>query len=133
MDGNAPQPQSAENVNIENISEKTTETQRSVVEKGVGTPAEEPVQNAPQLTVADAMAAVNAVASPIAPQVNAAKSVSGVSLDVDHIENQWVQAAEEIIKRTSDTPYAEEEAIEDLQIDYLKKRYGKVIDKKPNI
>jgi hypothetical protein len=49
--------------------------------------------------------------------------------DVDVIEKEWVDHAEEIVRATKDDPYREEEAVEDLQIDYLQKRYGKNIEK----
>ncbi len=45
--------------------------------------------------------------------------------DVDVIEKEWVDQAEEIIKTKANDPHAEEDAVEDLQVDYLKKRYGK--------
>ena len=47
--------------------------------------------------------------------------------DVDVIEKEWVEKAQEVIEHTKDDPYQEEEQIEDLQADYLKKRYGKDI------
>lgn len=47
--------------------------------------------------------------------------------DVDVIEKEWVDLAQAEIKRTAGDPYAEEEAIEALQIQYLKQRYGKEI------
>ncbi len=49
--------------------------------------------------------------------------------DVDVIEKEWVDRAEEVIKDTAGDPHAEEEGFEDLQVDYQKKRYG--IDIKP--
>lgn len=49
--------------------------------------------------------------------------------DVDVIEKEWVDQAEAIIAKTVGDPHAEEEAIEDLQIDYMKKRYGKDVAK----
>ncbi|MBW3538072.1 hypothetical protein KY386_01100 [Candidatus Parcubacteria bacterium] len=52
--------------------------------------------------------------------------------DVDVIEKEWVEAAESIVKNTAGDPYLEEEAVENLQIDYLKKRYGKEIKKTPD-
>ncbi len=45
--------------------------------------------------------------------------------DVDVIEMEWVNKAKEIIKNTRKDPHAQEQAVEKLQIDYLKKRYGK--------
>lgn len=44
--------------------------------------------------------------------------------DVDVIEKEWVNKAKQIIKETHDNPYEQEKAVEQLQIDYLKKRYG---------
>jgi hypothetical protein len=44
--------------------------------------------------------------------------------DVDVIEPEWVDKAEEVVKATQGDPYGEEEAVEHLQEDYLKKRYG---------
>lgn len=49
--------------------------------------------------------------------------------DVDVIEKEWVDKAEEVIAKTAGDPHAEEEAVEDLQIDYMKKRYNKDIKK----
>lgn len=49
--------------------------------------------------------------------------------DVDVIEKEWVEKAEEVVKKTAGDPHAEEEAVEDLQIDYLKKRYGIDVNK----
>ena len=60
---------------------------------------------------------------PVAPAMPA---VSGpaVAADVDVIEPEWVDKAEQAIKSSQGDPYVEEEAVEDLQRDYLKKRYG---------
>lgn len=49
--------------------------------------------------------------------------------DVDVIEKEWVDQADKIIEQTKGDPYMEEEAIESLQIDYLKKRYGHDVKK----
>ncbi|MFI5240667.1 MAG: hypothetical protein ACHQUB_03085 [Candidatus Saccharimonadia bacterium] len=59
--------------------------------------------------------------------------VTGPSIadDVDVIEKEWVDQAKQIITATSQDPYVEEEAIEDLQVDYLNKRYGKKVAKDP--
>jgi hypothetical protein len=84
-----------------------------------------------KLSVADVAAAIAAMPTPTAPGQPAASTTPSVAADVDRIEPEWVHAAEDIIKQTADSPYAEEEAIEDLQIDYMQKRYGKIVDKKP--
>ena len=72
--------------------------------------------------------------SPMASAVPAALTpIQGaapvVAADVDVIEKEWVDHAEAEVKRTTGDPYAEEEAIEDLQVDYLKKRYDHTVDK----
>lgn len=50
--------------------------------------------------------------------------------DVDVIEKEWVNKAKQIIKDNHDNPYEQERAVEQLQIEYLKKRYGR--DVKPS-
>ena len=47
--------------------------------------------------------------------------------DVDVIEMEWVNQAKKVIKETQDDPHAQEAAVEKLQRDYLKKRFGKDI------
>lgn len=54
-----------------------------------------------------------------------------VANDVDVIEKEWVDQANKIVEQTKNDPYLEEEAVEALQIDYLKKRYGRDV-KKPD-
>jgi Txe/YoeB family toxin of Txe-Axe toxin-antitoxin module len=50
--------------------------------------------------------------------------------DVDVIEMEWVNRAKQVIKETKDDPYAQEKAMEQLQADYLAKRYGKQIKRR---
>ena len=45
--------------------------------------------------------------------------------DVDLIEREWVDKAKKIVTETKDDPYKREQAVNKLQIDYLKKRYGR--------
>lgn len=49
--------------------------------------------------------------------------------DQDVIEPEWVDKAEAVVEQNAGNPFAEEEAVEDLQIDYLKKRYGHEVKK----
>lgn len=49
--------------------------------------------------------------------------------DQDVIEKEWVDQADRIVAATKDDPYVEEEAVEALQQDYLKKRYGHDVKK----
>lgn len=47
--------------------------------------------------------------------------------DDDLIEKEWVDKAKKIVKETRDNPHRQEEAVSKLQVDYLKKRYGREI------
>ncbi|HET7630275.1 MAG TPA: hypothetical protein VFK03_02780 [Candidatus Saccharimonadales bacterium] len=47
--------------------------------------------------------------------------------DDDLIEKEWVDKAKQIISETKDDPYAQEKAVNKLQADYLKKRYGRTV------
>lgn len=50
-----------------------------------------------------------------------------VAADEDLIEKEWVDKAKQVIANTKDDPYRREQEVKKLQIDYVKKRYGKVI------
>lgn len=50
-----------------------------------------------------------------------------LAADDDLIEKEWVDKAKKIISDTHDNPHSQEEAVSKLQIDYLKKRYGREI------
>ena len=55
-------------------------------------------------------------------------SVSGTPLaagDDDLIEKEWVDRAKKIVEETKEDPYGREEAVNQLQRDYQKKRYGR--------
>lgn len=73
------------------------------------------------------------VASPAATSTPASQPLAAppIAEDVDVIEKEWVDQAEKIVGQTKEDPYAQEEAVEDLQVDYLKKRYGHTV-KKPD-
>ncbi|MEI7918576.1 MAG: hypothetical protein WCH58_04305 [Candidatus Saccharibacteria bacterium] len=45
--------------------------------------------------------------------------------DDDLIEKEWVNKAKKIVAETRDNPHKREQAVNKLQIDYLKKRYGR--------
>jgi hypothetical protein len=115
-------------------------------------PTSQPEQNQPNTSVPELPTPAEAVpAAPAAGPVEPAAPPAPVALpvdpapaapapviptepplqadDVDVIEKEWVDKAEQIVKQTEGDPYKEEEAIEDLQIDYLKQRYGKDIKK----
>jgi hypothetical protein len=54
-------------------------------------------------------------------------SFPALASDDDLIEKEWVDKAKKIISETKNNPYQQEEDVSKLQIDYLKKRYGKKI------
>lgn len=47
--------------------------------------------------------------------------------DDDLIEKEWVDHAKKIISETKDDPFKREQEISKLQIEYIKKRYGRII------
>ncbi|HWT39735.1 MAG TPA: hypothetical protein VN081_00435 [Dongiaceae bacterium] len=87
--------------------------------------------------VSDASAQASAIATPVVPQVppqpqapTTSASVTGtplVAADEDLIEKEWVDKAKEIIEQTKDDPHARTAKVNELQRDYLQKRYGKVV------
>ena len=85
--------------------------------------------------VSDATASATAVAVPVAPVqvpqqpvVSAPSTVTPlVAADEDLIEKEWVDKAKEIIEQTKDDPHARTRKVNELQRDYLQKRYGKVV------
>jgi len=86
-------------------------------------------------SVSDAAAVASSVAVPVAqpvvPQDIAQPVVSSttplVAADEDLIEKEWVDKAKEIIEQTRDDPYVRTQRVNELQRDYLQKRYGKVV------
>lgn len=77
---------------------------------------------APVIPVVDP--AVNPVTVAPAPQDNTTPLVAG---DDDVIEKEWVDKAKKIITETKDDPHQRSARVNDLQKDYLQKRYGKVL------
>ena len=58
----------------------------------------------------------------IQPVTDDSPSVAG---DEDVIEKEWVDKAKKILEETKDDPYKRSERVNQLQRDYLKKRYNK--------
>lgn len=55
-------------------------------------------------------------------------TVSGnpsIAGDDDLIEKEWVEKAKKIVAETRDNPHQRDEAVNNLQVDYLRKRYGR--------
>ena len=72
--------------------------------------------------------------APVDPQTQLADTAGPVATDApiaaadeELIEKEWVDKAKQIINNTKDDPYQREKDIKQLQIDYVKKRYGRII------
>lgn len=52
-------------------------------------------------------------------------STPAIAADDDLIEKEWVDKAKKVIGETKDDPYERERAVGKLQVEYLRKRYGK--------
>jgi hypothetical protein len=50
-----------------------------------------------------------------------------VANDDDLIEKEWVDKAKKILSETRDDPYKREQEISKLQIEYIRRRYGRQI------
>lgn len=82
-----------------------------------------------------AQAAVQAVAPAlptpvITTQSNAVNEDTSVPVsanDDDLIEKEWVDQAKRIIAETKDDPYKREREVSKLQIEYIRRRYGREI------
>lgn len=59
------------------------------------------------------------------PQQPAATDMPLVANDDDLIEKEWVDKAKKIVIATKDDPYRREAEVGKLQVDYLRKRYGR--------
>lgn len=91
----------------------------------VGMPA------APKLSAADVAAAIakTPASTPADPAAAPTVPLPTTAADQDLIEPEWVNKAEQVVSQTAGNPYAEEEGVENLQVDYLKKRYGHEVKK----
>lgn len=51
-----------------------------------------------------------------------------VAGDEDLIEKEWVEKAKKVVAETRHDPYLQGREVSKLQADYLKKRYGKIVN-----
>lgn len=67
------------------------------------------------------------VTIPVVPAPTASDDTAGPTIagDDDLIEKEWVDKAKRIITETQNDPYRRELEVNKLQVDYLRKRYGK--------
>lgn len=118
--GAAPAPQEIERrvptFNPEKALETRPEQERTVGETSAAeaVTATLPPVIVPQANpVSDGMAVDDSASAPL------------VAADEDLIEKEWVDRAKKIIVSTKEDPYRREAEVSKLQVEYLRKRYGK--------
>lgn len=101
-------------------AERLVEQQERGSERAVGNQMGPGQPTLPPVVVPSPLPAVDATMS-VSPGVD----VPVVANDDDLIEKEWVDKAKQILATTKDDPYRREKEVSKLQVEYLKKRYGK--------
>lgn len=65
--------------------------------------------------------------SPQAVQPQTVVPLPDEAADTDLIEKEWVVKAKQIVEHTSSDPYTQQEELNKVKADYMKKRYNKDI------
>lgn len=65
------------------------------------------------------------IPTPVVDNTSASSGYPLIANDDDLIEKEWVDRAKKILAETKDDPYKREKEVSKLQIDYIKKRYGR--------
>ena len=101
---------SPEQGNTEGIEafEKRSELNAAMIDLGSST-ALPPQSNNSQVTIGSTLVTAN----------------PSIANDDDLIEKEWVDKAKKIIAETQNNPYQRDEEVNKLQVDYLKKRFGR--------
>ena len=94
---------------------------------GIRLEAEQAQAEVAQLVMPSLPTPVLAAADPTTAQPQADDNTPLTAGDDDLIEKEWVDKAKSIIAATKDDPYRREREINKLQIEYIRKRYGRVI------
>ncbi len=55
-------------------------------------------------------------------------AVPATARDIDLMEDEWVKDLKKMVVETKGDPYAREVRFKEMQIDYLKKRYNRIIN-----
>lgn len=100
-------------------------------EGGIESGADRKEQTAEATAAAADVAATGAPTMPLAQSDPASTTTTTtsplVAADEDVIEKEWVDKAKQIVEKTKNDPHARANGVNELQKDYLKKRYGKVL------
>jgi hypothetical protein len=111
-----------------NAPEKTPEApkKQETKEQHVGGPSGDPAavrQTAPVLPPLPTIAPAASPTQPAADDTN-----PPAAADEDLIEKEWVEKAKKVVAETKHDPYLQGQEVSKLQADYLKKRYGKIVN-----
>ncbi len=115
-------------VSLERNVEQTSG--ESSFEAGMGSNAEHYEQKSESGTFAADVSLTTSLPAPVIdnPKVDEVTTTGNnptIAKDDDLIEKDWVNKAKKIVSDTRDDPRRRDEAVNKLQVDYLKKRYGK--------
>jgi len=118
------QPSSQFGLSVEQISDPTN------IESGVKSGAERYEQRGETRAISSDASLTTFIPAPVIeePTVVEPTTINITPLianDDDLIEKEWVDRAKKIVAETQNNPYGREEAVNKLQVDYLKKRYGR--------
>ena len=104
------------------------------LEQGVGPSPERAPETRPELGSAQveaAQVAMPALPTPVLTTQDDSQGDDGATPlaagDDDLIEKEWVDRAKKIIAETKDDPYRREKEISKLQVEYIRRRYGREI------
>ncbi len=108
-------------------------------ESGIETGADRREQVAESQAIAADMSApvaqIPSVSIPVMPAIDPLTTPTSVgplvAADEDVIEKEWVDKAKQILSETKDDPYQRSNRVNELQRDYLSKRYGKTLGAQP--
>jgi len=113
------QPEDAEIMSVANSAE--TPAAIATEKPGSSSPMPSPLtMNPPVTTPTDSSAPGSSGAIPPSGSV-----MPAIADDADLIEKEWVDKAKEIVAQTSHDPYLQNQEMNKVKADYLKKRYNK--------
>lgn len=125
-----PTPPQFENLQGYTVPERTPESGlQANLESELNQSRQVETQTAPSVAVPGVLPTIQPPANTDDATANSSTDDTSplVAADEDLIEKEWVDKAKKIISETKDDPYAREQEVKKLQIEYVRKRYGRVI------
>ena len=122
---NAPEVQSSVEVGQAAPSEYLPERSNEAVEQRQAHQVEASNQTPPQIPILP-MPVVADDPGGLSQQANDA-TLPLTAADEDLIEKEWVAKVKEVIVATKDDPYKREQEVKKLQLEYVRRRYGREI------